>query len=170
MKTNKILMVIAPSNYRDEELEIPKEIFEKAGFDVRIASKGVVKADGILGGTTDVDLDIEDVIAYNYDAVVFIGGSGASEYFNNNDALRIAEDASNSGIVLGAICIAPSILANAGLLNGKKATAFPSEKDNLAKKGAHYTGDLVTVDGKIVTAKGPEAAEEFGEKIIRLLR
>ncbi|MCS7109186.1 MAG: DJ-1/PfpI family protein [Candidatus Micrarchaeota archaeon] len=165
----KILMIIAPTNFRDEELLEPKEIFEKNGFQVDIASKGVSKAKGMLGTVIDVNLDVKNVKIDEYTAIVFVGGSGTVVYFNDKDILRIAKEGYEKGKVVGAICIAPSILANAGLLKGKMATSFPSEKDNLIDKGAKYTGEGVIVDGRIVTANGPKSAKRFGEEIIKLL-
>ncbi|MDD3648129.1 MAG: DJ-1/PfpI family protein [Candidatus Dojkabacteria bacterium] len=170
MATNKILQIIAPFDYRDEELEVPKKVFEEAGYKIEIASKNVSTATGMLGGKTTIDLDISDVIASDYAAVVFIGGSGTIEYFGDHDIMRIAKESYKSGLVLGAICIAPTILAKAGLLQDKKVTSFPSEKETLEKNGAQFTGELVTVDEKVITAKGPEAAREFGEKIVELLK
>jgi len=73
------------------------------------------------------------------------------------------------GKVIGAICIAPSILANAGILSGKYATCFHSEEENLKKKGARVTGELVTQDSTLVTGRGPEAAQEFANKVLSLL-
>lgn len=165
----KILMIVAPTNFRDEEFEKPKVIFEQAQALVTVASKGVSEATGMLGAKAAVDKDISEVSAAEYDAVVFIGGSGASVYFNDPQAQALAKDAFSQGKVVGAICIAPSTLANAGILAGKRATCFFSESGNLRNKGATYTGEPVTVDGKIVTASGPEAAEAFGEKIIEIL-
>ncbi len=71
--------------------------------------------------------------------------------------------------MLGAICIAPSILARAGLLDGIRATAFPSQEADLRAHGAFWTPDAVAVDGRIVTANGPHSAEQFGESMVRLL-
>ncbi|GAJ17159.1 unnamed protein product, partial [marine sediment metagenome] len=68
-----------------------------------------------------------------------------------------------------AICIAPVTLANAGILDKKKATVFRSEVKAIKRKGAIYTGKVVEVDGNIITAEGPQAAEEFGKTIINLL-
>jgi protease I len=122
-----------------------------------------------MGATVDVDVDIKDVNVSKYDAVVFIGGTGAKTYFNDPAAHRIAKDAYDAGKVVAAICIAPSILANAGILKGLKATAFSSESSNIAAKSAGYTGRDVTVDGRVVTANGPGAARKFGNEIARLL-
>lgn len=167
--TKKVLMIIAPENYQDNELGHPKEIFIQKGYDVTITSKGVENATGMLGGTTPVDIDISKVNVNDYDAIIFVGGSGSNAYFNDEPAHNIAKEAASAGKVLGAICIAPSTLANAGLLKGKNVTAFPSEESNLKEKGANYTGEPVTVDGLIVTGNGPSAAKAFGEKIVELL-
>lgn len=166
----EVLMVIAPKNFRDEELFDTKEVLESKGIRVIIASKGVSEAKGVLGKNANVDMDIADVKASDYNAVVFVGGPGANVYFDDETALSIAKDSYEQGKVIGAICIAPSILANAGILDGKKATSFSSEKANLESNGAIYTGNSVTVDGNIITADGPRAAKEFGEEIANALR
>jgi len=70
---------------------------------------------------------------------------------------------------VGAICIAPGILARAGILKDKKATVFPSEIETLKREGAHYSALPVVIDGKIVTADGPEAAEGFGKALVKTL-
>lgn len=165
-----ILMIIAPYNFRDEELLRPKEIFENSNAQVTIASKDVTTAKGMLGATVDVDKDISDINVADYDAIIFVGGTGASQYFDDSTAQSIAKDAYNQGKLVGAICIAPSILANAGILEGKRATAFSSEADNLRNKGAEYTGEAVTHDGKIITGIGPEAAADFGRTIVENLK
>lgn len=165
----KILMIVAPEGFRDEECFEPKKVFEQNGAELAIASKGVKEAKGKLGKSIKVDLDISEVEVADYDAVVFVGGPGAVEYFDDANALDIAKDAFEQGKVVAAICIAPSILANAGILAGKNATSYPSEKENLKAKGAIYTGEPVAADGNIVTANGPAAAKDFGKAILDAL-
>lgn len=165
-----ILMIIAPNNFRDEELLRPKEIFENSNAQVTIASKTVTTANGMLGATVDVDKDISEINVADYDAIIFVGGTGASQYFDDLTVQSIAKESYNQGKLVGAICIAPSILANAGILEGKRATAFSSEADNLRNNGAEYTGESVTQDGKIITGSGPEAAVEFGTTIVENLK
>lgn len=162
-------MIIAPENFRDEELAEPKAIFENAGITVTVASRNCETARGMLGATADVDKDIADVNVADYDAVVFVGGTGATVYFNDPTAHQIAKDAASQGKVLAAICFSPSTLANAGVLEGKKATVFSSEADNLKAKGAEYTGADVEQDGKIITGNGPGAATKFGKTILNAL-
>jgi protease I len=67
------------------------------------------------------------------------------------------------------ICIAPVILANAGLLKDKNATVFPDGIEKLQAGKAIYTGNIVEVDGRLITGCGPEAAEKFGNELVKLL-
>lgn len=165
----KILMVIAQQNFRDEEYEEPKEIFLKAGFEVKTVAERRGEALGKLGARAWADFPFAEANVHNFDAVVFVGGPGAAHYFHDDEALNLVKDFEREGKLLAAICIAPSILANAGVLQGKKATVFPSEKENLQAKGAIYTGKPVEADGNIITASGPEAAEEMAGKIVEML-
>jgi protease I len=167
----KVLMVVAPVDFRDEECMEPKKVFEEKGFQVTIASNlnPGDEAKGMLGGRIIVDINIKDIKTDQYDAIVFVGGSGSTVYFNNKVALKIAKDAYEKGKIIGAICIAPSILANAGVLKGKRATSYPSERQNLTKKGAMYIEEPVVVDGNVVTANGPKSATSFGKEITKLI-
>ena len=165
----RVLMVIAREKFRDEELLEPKAILEGAGATVTIASSSLAEATGMLGATVKPDVLLADVSADDYHAVVFVGGSGASEYFDNPTAHTLARAAAQQGKVLAAICIAASTLANAGVLQGKRVTCWSSEADNLKAKGAQYTGNPVERDGFIITSEGPQAARQFGEALAEAL-
>ena len=160
-KMAKVLIIIAPENYQDKEFEETKEVIEKAGYQVEVASKYKGLAEGKLGGSYQVDKALREVVVDNYDGLVFIGGPGAAIYINDEEAHQIARIANSENKAVGAICMAPSILANAGILTGRRVTVFPSEEDNLRAKGAEIISSDVTVDGKIVTGSGPYAAKEF---------
>ena len=165
----KVLMIIAPRNFRDEELFHTKEELERLGNSITIASKSKETAIGMLGGTVTPDLTLDEVNVDDYDAVVFVGGTGSSIYFNDSRAHEIARSANEKGKIVAAICIAPSTLANAGILSGKRVTSYPSEENNLRSKGAVYTGSRVEKDGNIITADGPGSAREFGRRIAESL-
>ena len=165
----KAVMVIAQDNFRDEELFEPKDILEKAGIDVKIASSGLKSAKGMLGGTAEPEVLLKDISAKDYDAVIFVGGAGASVYWDDPVAHRLITEAYNSDKIVGAICIAPVTLAKAGILKGKKATVWKSESGQLEALGAVYTGVNCQKDGRIITAAGPFAAKEFGEELVKAL-
>lgn len=166
----KVLLIIAPENFRDEEYFNTKKVLEDQGIDVTTVSNKLEEIRGMLGGVAKPDLTLDQVDLNQYDAIVFIGGAGAQFYFNNPKALELASEAYNKGKVVAAICIAPVILANAGILKGKKATVWDGEfVVKLESQGATYTGELVTKDGKIITGNGPQAAEEFANEIVKSL-
>ena len=171
LSNKTILMVIAPSDFRDEELFVPEEFFEKNGAEVVIASEKKGTAKGMLGGTVSVDLSVSEVVISDYDAVIFVGGSGVESHklYENDAYLKLATDASSSGKVIGAICLGPMVPASAGILSGKDATVFESGISHITVKGAKYTGAEVTRDGRIVTGEGPHAAEEFARMVAKAL-
>lgn len=164
----KVLMIIA-QDFNRTELETPMQILgQDAGASIFIAS---TTTDVVTGGGMQVtpDMTLEEVEVQNYDAVIFVGGDGAEIYFDNSLAHSIAMDAYNQGKKVCAICKAPVILANANVLNGKKATVWPDYIGTIQAKGATYSGESVTVDGNIITANGPQSAEEFAQTIAREL-
>jgi protease I len=167
LSNKTILMVIAPSDFRDEELFVPKEFFEKNGAEVVIASDRKGTSKGMLGRTASVDLPISDVNISDYDAVVFVGGSGIESHklYEDEAYLKLAADADSSEKVIGAICLGPMVPAAAGILSGKNATVFESGAAYITGKGANYTGAVVTRDGRIITGEGPDAAEEFARAV-----
>ncbi len=169
LEGKRVVMVVAHRSFRDEELFKPMAILEKAGAEVAVASSSMERATGALGGTVQPDVLLKDVRSDDYDAVVFVGGTGAKEYWEDERAHAIAREAVDGGKVVGAICIGPVTLANAGVLRGRKATVWESEAERLKRGGAVYTGRSVERDGRVITADGPESAEEFGRALVRAL-
>jgi len=166
----KVVMIIAQENFRDEELFVPKEILEQHGTEVLIASTSLNPAKGTLGGKAQVNILVWDIDMKNFAALIFVGGSGAAQYWDDPLAHKLIKDALALEKVVAAICIAPVTLAKAGILKGRRATVFVSEAAQLKANGANYTGSGVEKDGKIITASGPAAAKDFGEEILKALK
>lgn len=169
----KAILIVAPVWYQDTEYLNTKAELEKAGIEVITAAKKAGICQGKLGGTTQATISLDDINVEDYDAIVFIGGSGAVRYQEDVQAHLTAQEAITEHKVLAAICIAPTILAKAGVLEGKKATVW--NEDGLQDKfleheGAICTGESVTIDGKIITANGPQAATAFGKAIVKALK
>ena len=168
----KILMVIAFQDFRDEEYFVPKEILEKNGFTVETVSSKVGLAIGVEGGAIEVSKTAKEIETKNYDGVIFVGGPGMTEELDNLDFQKLARDFNQENKLVSAICIAPALLAKAKLLENKRATVWSSPLDKSAIKilrenGSIYADQPVVVDGKIITANGPEAAKDFGEAIVK---
>ena len=171
----KVAIIIAFRDFRDEEYFIPKQTLETAGAEITTVSVSLGKAIGLMGGEADVNILMENLKVEDFDAILFIGGPGAANYIEDRTCHQIAQKTVEQGKILGAICIAPAILAKAGVLNNKKATVWNSPLDKSAVKilkenGANFQSESVVVDGKIVTADGPDVAEEFAEEIINLFK
>lgn len=174
LENKKIAMIIAFRDFRDEEYFIPKKILEEAGAEITTVSNKSGIAVGADGGDVEVDLLLESLNPVDFDAVVFIGGSGCLGNLDNEESYRIIQETVSQNKVLASICISPVILAKAGVLEGKKATVWSSLLDKssvkiLQKNGAIYQADAVVVDDKIITANGPAAAKRFGETLIEVL-
>lgn len=169
LKGKKILMIIASQNFRDEEYLKPKSIFIKSGANVTTASSKLGELKGMLGAKVKPDILIDKVNPLEFDAIVLVGGIGATEYFDNKTVHNIFQTAVKNNKIIAAICISPATLANAGVLKGKKATVFSSEKEALISGGANYVDVPVVKDGKVITARDPNAADEFGQTIKKAL-
>ncbi len=163
--SKNFLMVIAHNNFRDEEYLSAREALEKKGIKVTVASTVLKAAGGSQGLQVDPDLLIDDVNADDYDGVVFIGGTGSSQYWHDINAHDIANNLNRHGKLVGATSHAPVTLAVAGILANKKATAHVSVYEKLQVAGAHYTGSKVEVDGNIITSTGANSTKEFAEAV-----
>jgi len=168
----RILFIIAPSNFRDEELNEPKTILEDAEFVCDIASTITDPVKGMLGMLVKPDMLVDNVVVDNYSAVVIVGGSGSPALSKNETVVAIVREASAKNKVIGAICFGALTAARSGTLKGKNGTGWKHQDTLQAFKenGATYVDEGVVVDGKIVTAQGPSVAKEFGKKILEVLK
>lgn len=162
----KVLMIIAKDGFRDEEYQKPRDILEREGAKITVASSTKEIAKGMLGAKVKPDMLISEVKSSDYDAVIFVGGMGSTEYWNNETAHKVAKESYEQNKLVSAICLAPVTLLNAGILKGRKATVFSSEANTLKLAGVNYTGKKVEVDGKVITGNGPESAVEFANAIV----
>jgi len=174
LSQKKAVLVIAYQGFQDKEYLETRNVLEKAGINITVSSSIKGEAQGKLGEKVFIDKTINEIDIEDYNALIFIGGPGALEYVEDSFVHQLIRKAVIGKKVLGAICIAPEILAKAGVLNEKRATVWSSPIDQspvkiLENEGAEYINEPVVVDGKIITGNGPEAATEFGQKIVEAL-
>jgi protease I len=167
---NNILIVVPPRDFRDEEYEIPRKIFEDAGIGVKVASLAAGECYGCDGLVIDADIDLNEINVEDFSAIFFVGGPGSPLLFGEEDIIDLAKSFFEEGKLVCAICWATVILAIAGVLKaGDKATAWPGAKEELTKRRIVYTGESMVVQGNVLTADGPASAELFAMKITELL-
>jgi protease I len=167
-----LLMVVAPTDYRDEELAVPRRLFEAAGARVTVASTRTGGTRGMRGGRAVALAAIDRVRVDDVDAVLIVGGDGARVHlWDHAGLLTLVRQAQALGKLLGAICLAPVVLARAGLVTGGEVSVWrsPEALAELDRCRVRAAAAEVTVAGRIVTANGPEAAQRWASAIIAAL-
>jgi protease I len=167
--TKRAALIVASQNFREEELFETKRALDAAAVQTVIASTRIGIIRGMLGRIAEANILVGQLRVEDYDAIIFIGGPGAIEYVANPAALDLAREAVRQRKVLAAIDTAPTILANAGVLTGVRATSFLSERNRLILAGAVYTGIPVEQDRLIITSSGPAASIQFGRAVVDAL-
>ncbi len=172
MVLNKnILYIIAQENFRDEEYSIPKGLLEKEGAKVTTASITTDEARGMLGARVKPDMAVRDVNPNNFDCLIIAGGSGSPKLIDYPEVSDVIRRFNDQNKPIAAICLGGYVLARAGVLKGRTATVFPADFALIEyrRNGVTYSDKPLVVDGRFITAEGPENAREFGEEIIKIL-
>ncbi|MCX8014445.1 MAG: DJ-1/PfpI family protein, partial [candidate division WOR-3 bacterium] len=153
-KVKRLVMVVAPRAFRDEEFRVPYELLIKIGHKIRVASRDTILAVGINGLALKPQLSIKDIDTTQYDGIILVGGTGAAIYWDDKNVHQLVQHFANAhNKIVAAICIAPVILARAGVLNGVKATVYEDRAtiNELKQKGAWYQKADVVVCNNIIT-------------------
>jgi protease I len=170
LSNHKIVFLIAPQDFRDEEYFQPKVILQAEGAQIDTVTKGdLEEVTGSKGGKAHTNATLDDTTPQNYDALIIVGGPGVKTYFNDKKIHKIAANFYKSKKIIGAICSAPVILLNADLLKGKKVTSFEADRSTIEEAGIEWVDSSIVIDDSIVTAQGPRSAIEFGRAILKLL-
>lgn len=165
----RVVMVIASTLFRDEEYAKPRAILEKEGVQVTVACSKLEPAKGMLGLVVKPDVLLKDVKSADYDAIVFVGGAGSTEYWTDPFAHKLAREFAEKQKPTTAICLAPVTLAKAGLLKGRAATVWSDAAGEMKASGVDLKSQGVVSDGHFITADGPASAEQFGRALVKAL-
>ena len=166
----KVAIVIAMEKFRDEEFFEPYHVLTKGGVKVDVFSSRVGVATGKMGGSWNVEKTLSDLDMANYDALLLVGGPGGYGFIGHVDLQAIILDGFRKGKLLTAICMAPQLLAESGLMKGFKATIFSEDAEKLAQFGAVYTASPVEISLPFITADGPRSATRFGQTVLDYLK
>jgi protein deglycase len=168
MNEPRVLVPLAPGFEEIEAITII-DILRRANFEVVTAalSEGPIQASR---GTQHIaDTDLKQVYKSDFDAVVLPGGQPGTNNLKANSLLKECLFRHfTAGKWIAAICAAPIVLQDLGILAGRKITSHPSVREVLTE--CHYREERVMVDGRIVTSRGPGTAMEFAFKLVELLK
>ncbi|MEO6969137.1 MAG: type 1 glutamine amidotransferase domain-containing protein [Rhodanobacteraceae bacterium] len=171
LKGRKVV-ILATDGFEQSELQKPRQLLEEAGAStVVVAPDDAESIKGWKGGnwgdTVKVDVPLAKAKVVDYDALVLPGG------VINPDKLRLKEDAIKfiadfgaTGKPIAAICHGPWTLINAGLVDGKQVTSWPSLRTDLENAGAQWEDSEVVIDGNLITSRKPDDIPVFANALI----
>lgn len=155
-----------------EEIEAvtPADLLRRAGFEVTLASAGSdLLVQGGRGVALKADVQVADVRAADYGLLILPGGPGTGTLRGHSGVRELVRGFHVSGKWIAAICAAPLVLLDAGILDDRSVTSFPGAAEELRGKVRAYAEDRVVVDGRVITSRGAGTAEEFSLALIALL-
>ncbi|HEY9125775.1 MAG TPA: type 1 glutamine amidotransferase domain-containing protein [Acidobacteriaceae bacterium] len=177
MSTNlkgKKVAILASNGFEESELTGPRQHLEAAGAQTEILSlktgpiKGWNHTD--WGKSVNADRAVKDASPADYDALVLPGGQMNPDNLRvDKDAVAFIRDFAESGKPVAAICHGPWTLIEAGVVNGRTMTSWPSLKTDLRNAGADWVDKEVVQDGNIITSRKPDDIAAFSKKLIEAI-
>jgi protease I len=167
----KVAFLAAPEGTEQVELTSPWEAVEGAGGQPELIStdSGEIQAFNHLdkGDTFSVDKTVSEASAEDYDGLVLPGGVANPDFLRQNqDAVRFVRSFFEAGKPVAAICHAPWLLIEAGVVDGRDLTSFPSLRTDLENAGANWSDEEVVVDAGLVTSRNPDDLSAFNDKLV----
>jgi protease I len=168
------VLIVATDGFEEWELFGPREILQKRGADVQLAS---LKRDPIQatihddpGKTIQPDMTIDEASADDFDALILPGGVRNPDQLRlHGNVIQLIKAFNRQGKAIGAICHGPWLLVEADLLRGRTATSWPSIRTDLRNAGANIVDEPAVTDGNIVTSRNPDDVEAFTNALIDLV-
>jgi 4-methyl-5(b-hydroxyethyl)-thiazole monophosphate biosynthesis len=162
------VLVLLADGFEEVEAMTIVDILRRAGINVVIAGLHEGHVESARRVKILPDTTIDKVRSGDFDMIVLPGGQPGSDNLNADDrVIRLVRDFHAKGKLTGAICAAPFVLASAGILDGRRVTAYPSYKEKLGK--AIYREENVVEDQNLMTSRGPGTAHCFALAIVERL-
>ncbi len=165
------ILIMATDGFEQSELMVPLEKLREAGASVKIAApkrptiKGWNKTD--WGHSVPVDLDISSVDSSDFHCLILPGGvMNPDKLRTNEDAIELLLAFLHAGKIVAAICHAPWLLVEAGVVEGRNLTSWGSIRTDIENAGGIWTDEAVVVDDSIITSRAPADLEPFVTRII----
>ena len=169
--SGKKVAILTEDGFEEIELTSPKKELEAAGAEVHIVSprKGKVKGwdHDHWSEEINVDVNLDEARPENYDALVIPGGViNPDKMRKNPKCVEFAQHFLERGKPVAAICHAPQLLIETGMLDGRTITSYSSVRTDLINAGANWCDKEVVVDNGLVTSRSPEDLPAFNRKML----
>ena len=163
-----MVYLILGAGFEEAEAIVPCDLLRRAGVEVRLAGIGGTDIPGSHGIPVHADCAAEAAELTKADMLILPGGLGGVRSIRGCEpVLCAAREMAQAGKWVAAICAAPSVLAQYGLLAGRRATCYPGFENRCT--GAHMVDADVVTDGPITTGRALGAAMAFALELVRLL-
>jgi protease I len=171
---NSRFLIVATDGFEEWELFGPREILQKKGADVVLASLKIDPIQATVhddpGKTIRPDLTIDDADADDFDALILPGGVRNPDHLRlHGNVIALIRQFAEQGKPIGAICHGPWLLVEADLVRGKTVTSWPSIRTDLRNAGGNVIDNAAVTDGNIVTSRNPDDVETFTNALIDLV-
>jgi protease I len=169
--SNAKILIMSTDGFEQSELLVPLEKLKEAGAGVMVATLDgkSIKGwnSGNWGKSVDADLKISDINVEDFDALVLPGGQINPDILRTDaTAVDMVRTFITHNKVVAAICHAPWLLIEAGVVNGREMTSYHSIRTDLKNAGAHVVDKEVAISNGIITSRSPEDLDAFVAKII----
>jgi protease I len=169
--SGKRVAFLATDGVEEVEYTEPRKAVEAAGGTAELVSikEGEIQAVNHLdpAGKYKVERTVKDADVQQYDALVLPGGVANPDFLRTDpDAVRFVRDFVMSGKPVAAICHGPWTLVEAGVVDGRTLTSWPSLRTDLANAGATWVDEPVHVDNGLVTSRKPDDIPAFNEAVL----
>ena len=167
----KRIAILATDMFEQVELVEPRKALEDAGARTELVSFEDSEIQGFdhleHGDRLKVDRTLSDASADDYDGLLIPGGVANGDFLRaDEDAVRFTADFARAGKPIAAICHAPWVLVEAGLVRGRTVTSFPALKTDIRNAGGTWVDEEVHVDNGLVTSRKPDDIPAFSAKAI----
>jgi protease I len=169
--TNKKVAILVADGFEQVELTGPKDALEGAGARTMIVSPADGEVEGWnhydKGDKFAVDVPLAEAKAGDFDALLLPGGVANPDQLRMNPAaVEFVKQFASAGKPIAVICHGPWTLIDAGVVNGRKMTSWPSVKTDLMNAGAEWVDEPVVVDNGLISSRNPDDIPAFNEKMI----
>jgi 4-methyl-5(b-hydroxyethyl)-thiazole monophosphate biosynthesis len=145
-------------------------LLRRAGITVISAGLDAQPVKASRGTVLVPDTTLDQVLDQDFDMIVLPGGQPGADHLRDDPRIQQKlKQLAGADKYVAAICAAPRALAQAGLLDGRRATSFPGSLEGSPAENLQYLNDPVVIDGKLVTSRGPGTAMDFALTLIELL-
>jgi protease I len=163
--------IITAANFQDEEFIYPYYRLLEEGLSVEVATPDKAPVHGKYGVPARPTMDTKDLKADDFDLVLLPGGFEAPDRLRiRKEVLGFVKDMYEAKKIVAAICHGPWICVSAGIMKGRRATAYISIADDLRNAGAAYVEEDVVVDGNLITAPHYRNNPEFMRAVVNALK